>query len=148
MSSTRFVIIPDSQAALKALTKPEENRSPFVKCTWRPLESGFLFTGEAVQIAKRTQGERNTLREVKNRGSEKASPLKKAQLGTYSRNAISSRENRGIDSGHGGSRYCSWLICQAPSLPSTLVELLTSNPAPEIVIASCLASLRPLFFSC
>lgn len=107
-SSTRFVVFSDSQAALKDLTKPEENCCPSVECTWRPLETGFLFTGEAAQTAKRTQGERNALREVKNRGSEKASPLKEVQLGTYSRNAVSSRENRGTDSGHGGSRYCSW----------------------------------------
>ena len=39
-----------------------------------PLEVGFLFTGdtgEAVQIKKRAQGEKDTLRELKNRGSEK-----------------------------------------------------------------------------
>jgi hypothetical protein len=61
MSSTRFVIFPDSQVALEALTKLEENCSPSIECTWRPLESGFLLTGEAVQIAKRTQGEKNAL---------------------------------------------------------------------------------------
>ena len=59
MSSTRCVIFSDSQAALEAPSKPEENCFPSVECTWRPLEPGFLFTGEAVQIAKRTQGEIN-----------------------------------------------------------------------------------------
>jgi len=60
-SSTRVVIFSDSQAALKALTKPEENYSPFVECAWRPLDPGFLFTEEAAQTAKRAQGERNAL---------------------------------------------------------------------------------------
>jgi hypothetical protein len=81
-----------------------------------PLEPGFLFTGKALQIAKRTQGERDVSREVRNRGSEKASSPKTTQLGTYRRNAFSSRENRGTDSGHGGSRYCSWLIVLGPIL--------------------------------
>src|SRR5271168_1529793 len=76
---------------------------------------------------------------------ENASPLKTAQLGICTWNAVS-RENRGTDSGHGGSRYGSLLMSQAPSLSSTLVELLTSNPAPEIVIASCSISSRALLF--
>jgi hypothetical protein len=71
--------------------------------------------------------------------------LNEAELGTYSRNAVSSRENRGTDSGHGGSRYCSWLICQASSLPSMRAEPLISNPAPEIVLASFSAQLTAVF---
>ena len=118
---------------------PGENCCTSVECTRMPLEPGFLFTGEAAQVAKGTQGERDALREVRNRGSEKASPLKTAQLATGTPNAISPWENRGTDSGHGGSHYCSWFLCQAPSLPSTLVELLTSNRTPDIVIASCSA---------
>lgn len=47
-----------------------------------PLEPGFLFTEEAVQIAERIQGARKALQEVRNRGNENASPLKTVQLGT------------------------------------------------------------------
>jgi len=85
-----------------------ENCSPSPESTWMPLEPGPLFTGKAVQIAKGTQCERDALRKVKDRRSEKASPLKKAQLDTYSWNAGSSRENCGTDSGHDGSHYRSW----------------------------------------
>lgn len=112
------------------------------------MEPGFPFTGEALRTAKGTQGERDALREVKNRGTEIANPLRGALLGTYSRNGVSSRDNPDADSSRGGSRYTLWLRCLAPLLLSTLVELLTSDPAPEIVIASCLASSRPLFLSC
>jgi hypothetical protein len=48
--------------------------------------------------------ESDVVQEVKDRGSEYVSLLKEAELGTYSRNAVSSRENRGTDSGHGASR--------------------------------------------
>jgi len=36
-------------------------------------------------------------------------------------------------------------MSEPPSLPLTLIELLISNPAPEIVIAPCAAQLMAIF---